>query len=334
MAIANDRLSLAVRAGKIGGWDWDLREDILEWNEQQAQLMPVEIYFNESSIKEPKSDKKIKILSKEFKKGSIYKKTKSKQGYKYFDGWKYRYLDKTKLAKRHFVGAMLIKVKNKCFLFDVDRNELKHYRFNPFLVELPKQCKTIKEAYEILKPLEVNRAEKKGLKVLRQGEWFFIPTKKKIVEKSKPIPKEILKGMENKPQYSNYNFQGYCISNGELVKEYDIKDLCRGLKLKYQKQIISNVEDYNKEVRRYLRYVKKKEAFEEKFNFFNYGGELRAGENRPNSVDKLFIENNVNYVKGEVTHTGREHEPITLKNWHKAIPNTAIKSFTITGNID
>ena len=31
---------------------------------------------------------------------------------------------------------------------------------------------------------------------------------------------------------------------------------------------------------------------------------------------------------------GREHEPLELKIWHKAIPNTAIKSFTITGNID
>jgi len=39
-------------------------------------------------------------------------------------------------------------------------------------------------------------------------------------------------------------------------------------------------------------------------------------------------------VKGEVTHDGREHEPIKLKKWHKPIPNTATNSFTIQGNID
>ena len=136
------------------------------------------------------------------------------------------------------------------------------------------------------------------------------------------------------PQLDNYNLKHYYFTEGVLIKKSDVKDCLKEMKSKYRKQFKQRVEDYNKVVNKYLKFVKKKEDFENKFNFFNYGGELRAGANRPNRVGKLFIEDSINYVKGSITHTGREHEPIELNTWHKAIPNTAIKSFTITGNID
>jgi hypothetical protein len=91
----------------------------------------------------------------------------------------------------HFTGATLFEVDGKQFLFDIDRREVKHGIFNPFLVKMPKPCKTIAAAYVALKPKAVRDAEKKGLKVLRQGEWFFIPTERKIkhdVWKSKDEP--------------------------------------------------------------------------------------------------------------------------------------------------
>lgn len=75
----------------------------------------------------------------------------------------------------HFTGASLFTVDGSQFLFDVDRGELKHRIFNPFLVKLPKPVSTIAEAYESLKPQAVLDAEKAGLTVLRQGEWFLIP---------------------------------------------------------------------------------------------------------------------------------------------------------------
>jgi hypothetical protein len=80
----------------------------------------------------------------------------------------------------HFTGASLFEVNGRCFLFDVDRREIKHKIFNPFLVELKTQVQTIAEAYEALKPQEVKDAEAAGLEVLRQGEWFFIPLNKKF----------------------------------------------------------------------------------------------------------------------------------------------------------
>lgn len=75
----------------------------------------------------------------------------------------------------HFTGASLFTVDGKTFLFDLDRRELTHKIFNAFLVAIPGVVATIDQAYEALKPQDVRDAEAKGLKVLRQGEWFFIP---------------------------------------------------------------------------------------------------------------------------------------------------------------
>ena len=78
--------------------------------------------------------------------------------------------------QRHFTGASLFRVEDSYFLFDIDRREVEHKIFNPFVAKLPKAALTIKEAYELLKPQEVKDAEVKGIEVLRQGEWFFIKT--------------------------------------------------------------------------------------------------------------------------------------------------------------
>lgn len=77
----------------------------------------------------------------------------------------------------HFTGSSLFSVGEKLFLFDIDRREIEHKIFNAFLVEVPEAVSTIKDAYESLKPKDVKDAEAKGLKVLRQGEWFFVPIK-------------------------------------------------------------------------------------------------------------------------------------------------------------
>lgn len=75
----------------------------------------------------------------------------------------------------HFTGSSLFDIDGKIFLFDIDRREVTHKIFNPFLVEIPKNVSTIEDAYQALKPTEVLEAEASGQKVLRQGEWFFVP---------------------------------------------------------------------------------------------------------------------------------------------------------------
>lgn len=95
------------------------------------------------------------------------------------------YSDRTE--ERHFTGALLLENAGRKFLMDLDRREIEHKIFNVFFVELNADVKTIAEAYDSMKPDEVKQAEKQGLKVLRQGEWFFIPTGKTLEVKESSI---------------------------------------------------------------------------------------------------------------------------------------------------
>ena len=163
------------------------------------------------------------------------------------------------LKEVHFIGASLFKVGPKYFLFDIDRVEIGHGIFNPFMTEIPRACKTVKAAYESLIPKEVKDAIKKGLDVKRQGEWFLIPVKG--------------------------------IHKADLTPKEDIRWLGKYRPLT-----------------------------------------LQAGPNRPNKAQ--FGIKIKNLVKGKFEHSGREHKTIVLKVWHKAVPNTATRSFTIEGDVD
>lgn len=79
---------------------------------------------------------------------------------------------------------------------------------------------------------------------------------------------------------------------------------------------------------------------------------LQAGPNRPNYAQGISLDNGrpvrgtrvddwqdvraraESYVTGKVEHSGRDHAPLILKGWYRAVPNTATESFTITGDID
>lgn len=134
--------------------------------EQKVVMVPFSV-FNQAKL----DLFKYKSIEKSSAEKVIVSRTKNE-----YDHSKKAYVDIKFDETRHFTGASLFEVDGKQFLFDIDRNEIKHKIFNAFLVELPKKVKSISEAYESLKPADVIKAEKSGKKVLRQGEWFFIPT--------------------------------------------------------------------------------------------------------------------------------------------------------------
>ncbi len=160
----------------------------------------------------------------------------------------------------HFTGASLFSIQGKTFLFDIDRREIKHKIFNAFLVELKVNALTIAGAYEGLKPVEVVEAERKGLEVKRQGEWFFIPVKKTF----KPVMRGRRDGSKSEPMPLD----------------------------------------------------------------------LQAGENRPNKAALHAVSDGETFVSGKVEHSGREHAALILKGWFRAVPNTSVQSFTLTGDVD
>lgn len=173
--------------------------------------------------------------------------------------------EKFKEEKVHFTGASLFKVENKTFLFDIDRREIAHKIFNPFLVELTKHAETIKDAYQSLMPDEVQDAMRNKLDVKRQGEWFFIPVNIKSLNGKKIF------GLDADPS-----------------------------KKVWQRETLK----------------------------------LQAGNNSPNHAQIGFTDETGSFVKGKIEHSGREHADLILDGWYKAVPNTATKSFTITGDVD
>lgn len=62
--------------------------------------------------------------------------------------------------------------------------------------------------------------------------------------------------------------------------------------------------------------------------------ELRAGQNRPNKVTQHAKVGKDTFVSGRCEHSGREHATLMLKGWFKAVPNTSVQSFTLTGDVD
>lgn len=167
----------------------------------------------------------------------------------------------------HFTGASLIKNKKSVFLFDIDREEIKHGIFNPFLVELSKPAKTVKDAYDSLIPDEVKKAMAMGAEIKRQGEYFFIKMTKA----------------------------------GELLADHESR---------------RDAGDPHLSV-----------------DVIYTQGHLSAQGNRPHIASRF--NKSWGYVSGFVSHTGREHKDLDLSSgWWKPVPNTAVKAFTLTGDVD
>ena len=78
----------------------------------------------------------------------------------------------------HILGGTLMEWKGEQYLSALDE-------MNYFISHLPYRVRTVKEAYEALKPQEIKDAEERGVEVKRQGEWFFAPFKKNDKEMAK-----------------------------------------------------------------------------------------------------------------------------------------------------
>lgn len=193
-----------------------------------------------------------------------------------------------KLVQVHFTGASLFEVDGKYFLFDIDREEIQHGIFNPFIAEIPVAVKTIAEAYRALKPKEVLAAEKKGLEVLRQGEWFFIPSKAPKFSRSLHTKLKKLQKLREGMSYTT-----------EWTRRQEVGDQMA----KIQSKVPAPMS-------------------------------LQAGNNRPNDCEQAIKIGKVTYCTGKVTHRGREHRDLELKRWYTVVPNTATRSFQITGDVD
>ncbi len=215
---------------------------------------------------------------------------------------------------RHYVGACLIELEHNFFLFDIDREELKHKIFNPFVVKLSGSYKTIEEAYLSLKPSKVVMAELEGIPVERQGEWFFIKRHDELPDLPQP-PKELDDLVKTPPDARKF---------GISVKDhYELGDY-----IYIRDSDSPNLVKYREARDKWIEALAKIREFKPN------PGSLRQGNNRPNNVELFVRSNNSVLVSGTVSHAGREHRDVLLKGWWEPVPNTAVQSWQISGEID
>ena len=216
---------------------------------------------------------------------------------------------------RHYVGACLLEVKDHFFLFDIDREELKHKIFNPFVLKLPRAVRTIEEAYLSLKPAKVVMAELEGKPVERQGEWFFVKRFDELPDMPKP-PQELMDLANNPPDARKLG----AIQAHEYYQPGNTHG-CR-----FQSNAIRKA--YEKAASAWDK------AREELLKYSPQRGELQQGDGRPNHVEKYVNYRKMTLVSGEVTHSERVHRDIVLQGWWEPVPNTAVKSWQISGDVD
>src|SRR5439155_5553046 len=95
----------------------------------------------------------------------------------------WRVIDKDEAGRErmrtvHSLGDSVVRVKDRFYLSAVDETGVGRGMY--FLAELhcDRAPKTLEEALNVLKPEVVREAEAQGANVMRQGEWFAIPTKR------------------------------------------------------------------------------------------------------------------------------------------------------------
>ena len=115
-------------------------------------------------------------------------------------------------------SAVLFKWRMRYFLNATDEQR--------FIVELVQPSKTIDEAYESMKPNDVKRAERfgyneknlLGLKVERQGDFFFIPTPNVTDSDMQTIDKAIM----HKTYEKDYSDDQFYLVNERLFPELEL----------------------------------------------------------------------------------------------------------------
>lgn len=239
-----------------------------------------------------------------------------------------RYYLKRDLEHRHFVGAILLDIEGKKYMMDIDRQELLYYRMNPFIVKVDDSVSSVKEAYVSLKPHEVVKAEHDGVEVIRQGEWFFIRAEF-ITDTTweSQVPKKY------RPYIQSPSRELYGFGAGGYTDYLD-EEHAKNVMPKFRDDYLVRVKELSKACAMYSKY---RDHIVENYirtDIFPRSGALQAGKSRPNGVGKLMKMGTNVYVKGKVSHSGGEHETIYLTSWYRAIPNTAIESFTVQGEID
>ncbi len=215
--------------------------------------------------------------------------------------------------ERHYTGADLVVQSTKHFLFDLDRGELCHGRWNPFICLLEKgiRARTVEEAYDSLMPSAVRDAKAAGLDVQRQGEWFFIPD-----ETFQPprIDPALLEAVRLRPHPLGYGVLE------ENIVEWDGTVQAAAEKTDAVVRFEADLAVWEEKLEHLRRLLPSEKT-------------LQVEGSRGHTVSRAIeLPDGGIYVTGKVK--APDHDDLVLDRWCRVVPNAAARSFRITGAID
>lgn len=205
----------------------------------------------------------------------------------------------------------------------------KNWGMGYFLVQLPKPVKTVDEAYKILQPKEINDETP----YIRQGEYFFVPTKYTTNDLKKRNPKISRPKYIEEAEYfiyDNESWQYSSLDEWRKIVERKIKSI---MKHHYKVRIWWSENRRNAHIKYKILVspVMKGVIYKNR----NIAGVIHRGNsgNPHNARDMIIFPGKEVYVRGTIRHP--EHKMINLGEvWHRVYINRAVTSFTASGRID
>jgi hypothetical protein len=103
---------------------------------------------------------------------------------------------RTKTRQVHTLGDSVVRVRHRYYLSAVDETGAGNGMY--FLAELStdRPPSSLQEAFDFLRPEVVLEAEARGANVMRQGEWFAIPTKLRTAELRRDVERGVAAYLE------------------------------------------------------------------------------------------------------------------------------------------
>lgn len=216
----------------------------------------------------------------------------------------------------HFSGGCVFAIGDDHYLFDIDRQEIDHGIFNPFITKLPAKVSSIEEAYDVLVPTEVRTANRNGVDVQRQGEFFFIKHSDECPVKPE-LSEEEMQILRFKPSRI-----GFGVSTGR-ASVFDDSEPFRD-----DEELTPVMQEYQVMATRY------KEVRVKYMNSIAIRGNLGKSSTGSHKVEKFVKKDDVTYASGKISQERRQHADLILNGWYIVVGNTGTISWTISGDID
>lgn len=227
-----------------------------------------------------------------------------------------------KTREEHLLGACLFKYGRKYLLSGVD-TDAKNWGGGYFLVELKKPARSVNEAFEALKPKDLNPDDN----YIRQGEFFFVPqaTGTKELKKLRPQAKQVNEWREsNRFEIDEWGLR--------RLEEYIKHNVPSGSKI----ETVYQPETENDYERFWIRYQVQKDTAKGVILKGKNLAVIIGGNDSGNphiARDTFIVSKGEVYARGSVRHP--EHKMINLgETWHKVLINEAKTSFSSGGNVD